>query len=174
MTEPSAKIANLDAFLRSNGAALHPNIFIAENEASGLHWRAKGDIGPESILISVPHKLSLSYLNALVDENGPEFQRVQERIVPDFRIEAVTFFYFMHQYLNRETSFWRPYLEALPGPNEEHTQPLFFDSFHDRQWLEGSAVGHTNRQREEKYRAIYEEGKAALRRLAYDKSEYTW
>lgn len=174
MTQQSRKIRDLEDFLQTHGGHLHPEISIAENETAGLHWRAKKDIEPGSTIISTPHTLAFSYLNALVDEEWPVFKNCREQFRPDFAVEAITFFYLMVQYHNRANSFWRPYLNALPGPEEEHTQPLFFEDDQDRAWLEHTDVWHTNLTRTERYRQMYEDGKAVLQKAGCDQSYLTW
>lgn len=170
---PSAALLD---FLRENGAHLHPGIIIAENESSGLHWRAKEDISiePGSTIISVSHSIAFSYLNALVDEQWPVFKSHRHRFKPDFEVEAITFFYLMIQYTHRKMSFWKPYLDALPRPNQEHTQPLFYEDEKDIAWLKGTDVWHTNEKRTKRYREIYEDGKNVLENADQDVSWCTW
>lgn len=88
MMETSQKIRELEIFLRAHGGHLHPDIEIAENDPAGLHWRAKKNIDSGSTIISTPHSLAFSYLNALVDEEWPVFKKYREQFRPDFAIEV--------------------------------------------------------------------------------------
>lgn len=174
MASSSLVTEKLEEFLRDHDARLHPSICIAENHTSGLHWRAKDAIEPGCNIVSCPHTLSLSYLNALVDEDWPVFKQCRQRLNPDYEVEAISFFYLMIQYANRETSFWKPYLDALPEPDSEHTQPLFYEDAEDIAWLQGTDVWHTNETRIKRYRAIFEDGKSVLEAAACDVSWCTW
>ena len=174
MNGSPGKVAALNDFLQSNGARLHPDISIAENEASGLYWHADEDIEPGSTIISVPHKLSLSYLNAMVDEDWPVFKRYRDRFEPKDAIETITFFYLMIQYIHRDKSFWKAYLEALPQPEGYHLQPLFYDDPKDQAWLQGTDVWFTNMTRVQRYQKMFEDGKAIFQEAACDDSRYDW
>lgn len=171
----AVKAQNLEAFIHEKGGHLHPSIAIVESETAGFHWRAQdGPVEVGDTVISVPHSTALSYLNALVDEDWPVFKKCRTFFKPDFEVEAISFFYLMVQYKNRDRSFWRPYLDALPGPEANHTQPLFFDDPEDIKWLEGSDVWHTNQNRTARYREIYDDGIGVLQRAGIDVSWCTW
>lgn len=169
-----SKIDRLEEYLRIHGAH-HPDVYIAESLLSGLHWRAKedGGISAGSTVISLPHTLAFSYLNALVDDDWP-FKALRSRFRADFEVEAISFLYLITQYINREESFWKPYLDALPGPDEDHTQPLFYDDPQDIAWLQGTDVWHTNEKRIKRYKEIYEDAKRVLQEAGHDQSWYTW
>lgn len=170
----SSTASSLNGFLREKSGYLHPSVSIAESEAAGCHWRATDTIEPGSTIISVPHSTALSYLNALVDEEWSVFKKCRSLFKPEFEVEAISFFYLMVQYTYREKSFWKPYLDALPGPNAYHTQPLFFDDQLDIEWLAGTDVWHTNEKRTARYREIYEDGTAVLQKAGADRSWCSW
>lgn len=174
MNATSDKVTALNNFLQANGARLHPDISIAENEASGLHWHANKNIETGSTVISVPHKLSLSYLNALVDEDWPVFKRYRDSFNPNDAIETITFFYLMVQYIHRDKSFWKAYLDALPQPEDYHLQPLFYEDAQDQGWLHGTDVWFTNMSRVQRYHKMFEDGKGVLRKAVCDDSRYDW
>ena len=164
------KTQALEQYLRSNGAYINPNITVVEDSASGVHLRAHSRLEAESSIVSIPHTLCLSYLNALVEDAWPVFKEHRHR----FKVEAIGFWYLAAQYLHRETSFWRPYLDSLPSPESEHTQPLFFEDTEDVAWLEGTDVWHTHLGRTEVHRGYYDEGIAILQEAGVDVTGFTW
>lgn len=160
----------LESWLRSNGAYIHPQVSIHQDATSGVHLRATGDIAPASLLGSAPHSLALSYLNAVVDDDFPVFKQHRHR----FKIEAIGFFYLIAQYINRGRSFWKPYLDTLPNPDGELTQPLFFEDENDVAWLDGTDVWHTVAARKDVYGGYYADGIAGLKEAGTDTQPYTW
>nr|POE47189.1 ribosomal lysine n-methyltransferase set10 [Quercus suber] len=160
----------MEDWLRANGGFLHPSLSIAHSATSGLHWRANGPIPAGTSLITVPHGLALSYLNALVDDAYPVFQKQRRR----FKVENIGFFYLMVQYVNREKSFWKPYLDLLPQPSSDLCTPLWFREQHDLDWLEGTDVLHTAKGRLEIYEQYYATGVEVLHEAGIDSAPYTW
>ena len=120
--------------------------------------------------MSAPHSLALSYLNALVDDSFPIFKAHRK----DFAVENLGWFYLMTQYIHREKSFWKPYLDTLPRPEAEWTTPLWFDEPADLPWIEGTDVLHTMLGRRKVYEEYYATGVAALKRGGMDTTPYTW
>ena len=164
---------SLESWFRSHGGYLHPNIRILQaspDSSSGIHYRATGPVPPGATFTHAPHSLALSYLDALVDDTFPVFQQQRHR----FKVEAIGFWYLMTQYGNRESSFWRPYLETLPAPGSDFTQPLFFEDPEDVKWLEGTDVWHTALARKEVYEQYYQDGLVVLREAGVDVEPYTW
>jgi len=84
------------------------------------------------------------------------------------------FFYLMAQYIHRERSFWRPYLDTLPSPDSDLTTPLWFDDAEDLGWLHGTDVLHTMLARREVYERYYKDGLCTLRSSGVDTTPYTW
>lgn len=162
--------AALEKWFRSNGGCIHENIRIAHDEVSGVHYRALAPIEPGTKISSSPHSLILSYLNAIVDDTFPVFRDHKHQ----FTVEAIGFFYLMAQYIHREKSFWKPYLDTLPGPDEDFSQPLFFEDPDDVAWLEGTDVWHTVTSRKKIYQQYYQNGISVLNQSGIDTEPYTW
>ena len=80
----------------------------------------------------------------------------------------------MAQYIHRSGSFWNPYLDTLPGPETEFSQPLFFEDSEDVAWLEGTDVWYTNLARREVYEKYYRDGITVLEQAGIDTEQYTW
>jgi hypothetical protein len=106
-------------------------------------------------------------LNALVDDDFTVFRR------RGFAPEAIGYFYLMNQYINKDKSFWKPYLVTLPGPETEHHTPFWF-SDEDLAWLEDTDVLHTTKARQEIHKAHYKKGLAMLDRANLSTEPYTW
>lgn len=166
----TALAETLDDWFRQNSGHLHDGIRIGHNNTKGLHFEATAPIQPGSTIASAPHSMTLSYLNALVDDTFPVF-REQRR---QFKVEAIGFFYLMVQYVNRARSFWKPYLDALPDPEQDFSQPMFFKAVEDVAWLQGTDVWHTITARKEVYKKYYEDGMAVLKSAGMDVTPYTW
>ena len=90
----------------------------------------------------------------------------------EFTVEALGFFYLATQYINIDTSFWRPYLECLPEPETLNT-PFWFDDA-DLQWLAGSDVYQAYVERERVWRQYWEDGLKVIARAGVDTDPYTW
>ncbi|KAK1814118.1 hypothetical protein LTR12_011476 [Friedmanniomyces endolithicus] len=160
------KSQELEAWFREHGGYLNPSVNIAYSHEAGYRWQANAALSPGSKITTVPHSLALSYLNALVDEDFPVFRERRH----DFTIEALGFFYLMAQYIHRERSFWRPYLDTLPSPDSDLTTPLWFDDAEDLGWLHGTDVLHTMLARREVYERYYEDGLCRRQTVVLDMS----
>lgn len=143
---------------------------IRYSDEHGYHWQSEQDIEANTRLLTIPHSLSLSYLNALVDDAYGVFQSRRH----DFTVEAIGFFYLALQYLNPSKSFWKPYLDTLPSPSDMHTTPLWFDDVEDEIWLRDTDVAHTMAQRKAVYRSYYDSGIKILAEAGTDISQLSW
>jgi hypothetical protein len=167
MPSMSSKLDVLRAWLVSNGGRIHPDVALAYDERSGVHCRASTDLAADTSICSVPHAIALSSLNALVDD---KFTAFRNRGIP---VEAIGHFYLVHQYINEETSFWKPYLDTLPSPEHGHSTPFWFDD-EDLTWLADTDVYYTTVARQASQRANYDKGLKVLERAQVDTTPYTW
>lgn len=161
---------DLKRWFHSNGGRLHENVEIVHNQTSGVHLRAIAPCSPGTTIVCVPHALSLSYLNALVDDALPVFREQRDK----FKVEAIGFFYLMIQYVSRRTSFWKSYFDTLPSPDELLSQPLFSREAEDVIWLQGTDVWHTVSARKEIYGKYYNDGISILEEAGVDVEPLTW
>ncbi|KAF2163275.1 hypothetical protein M409DRAFT_68568 [Zasmidium cellare ATCC 36951] len=161
------QLATLRQWLEDNGGQLHAGIALDSSQQAGVHLRAILDLAPETRICTVPNALALSSLNALVDD---DFTVFRHRGLP---VEGIGYFYLMYQYIRKEQSFWKPYLDTLPGPDVDHGTPVWFDE-PDTQWLAETDVLHTSHVRLENYQNIYNQGIAALQGANIDTEPYTW
>ncbi|KAK3711071.1 hypothetical protein LTR37_009858 [Vermiconidia calcicola] len=159
-----------EEWLRTHNGFYHANVHLRHDEDSGYHLRTTAPLPPETLTVSTPHSLALSYLNALVDDAFPVFKQQKHR----FKVEAIGFFYLMAQYINREQSFWKPYLDTLPCPYQELTEALFFEHEEDVAWLEDTDVWRTVCARAQVYEMYHRDGIEVLREAGIDTQPYTW
>jgi hypothetical protein len=165
----SAQLQTLRQWLENHGGYTNSAIDLTWNESSGVHGRAKPEsgLGPESRICTVPHSLALSSLNALVDDSFTVFRN--RGLAP----EAIGYFYLMHQYIHRVDSFWKPYLDTLPGPDAEHLTPFWFED-EDLLWLADTDVLHTTKARQKLQQDHYAKGVAMLKKARINAEPYTW
>jgi hypothetical protein len=160
----------LEAWLCSNGTHLDSNIRIVESERSGVHLRAADTIAPGTAIATIPHHLSLSYLDALCDDDYP-FPRLQE---DRLGARVIGYFYLMIQYVHRDQSFWGPYLETLPVPDADLTYPVFSESAEDLAWLAGTDALTSVTERKNEFACSYKEGIVCMQHAGIDIEPYTW
>lgn len=163
----TSQLLALREWLEGNGGQLHAGIALDQSEQAGVHLRAVLHLDPETRICTVPNAMALSSLNALVDD---DFTVFRNRGLP---VEAIGYFYLMHQYINKETSFWKPYLDTLPGPEVDHGTPVWFDQ-PDTEWLAETDVLHTAHVRLDNYQSIYKQGVEKLRKANIDTEPYSW
>lgn len=133
-----------------------------------MHASLDANIQADTSICTVPHSLALSSLNALVDDAFPAFRN------RGLAVEAIGHFFLMHEYLNREKSFWKPYLDTLPGPDADvHRTPFFFDSPQDLAWLEDTDVLFTSKARHATHESHYSQGISLIKAANIDAEPYT-
>ncbi|KAF7193330.1 Ribosomal lysine N-methyltransferase set10 [Pseudocercospora fuligena] len=161
------RLESLRQWFTDQGGFLNQEVKIEHNANRGVHCRAASDLAPESRICTVPHTLALSSLNALVDDNFPVFKN--RGLSP----QAIGYFYLMHQFVHKEKSFWKPYLDTLPAPTSEHRTPFWFDS-DDLTWLDDTDVLFTYKARLAMHGGNYSTGTAMISQAGIDVTPYSW
>ena len=164
------KTEALERWYRSNRGYLNERVKIVEDAVAGVHCKAVTPIDIGSTIAITPHPLALSYLNALVDDAYPVFRQQRHR----FRVEVMGFFYLVIQYVHRDKSFWKPYLDSLPQPDDDLAHPMLIEDAEDVAWLDGTDAWYTVCARKEKYEECYHDGIAILKQAGMDVEPYTW
>jgi len=159
----------LQDFFHRNGGYLHSSTRLVQDEEHGIHLEAIEDLEASTNLLTVPHSISLSCLNAMVDDAYPVFKKNASA----FTVEALGFFYLMAQWIDREKSFWKPYLDMLPSPEEGNGTPSFFDE-EDLKWLEGTDLHSTFTSRQMIWQKYWKQGVAVLKGHGVGTELYTW
>lgn len=163
------KMEALEKWFKDNGGYLNSSVHLSSDERLGAHFRCVSDIPAGTHILTVPHHLAISNLNAQVDDAFPVFKEKAK----SFTVEALTFFYLCAQYINKETSFWKPYLETLPSPEYGYETPLWFDE-QDKKWLEGTDLQPTSLAREAVWNEYWQDGIEILKSAGLDVAPYTW
>lgn len=163
------KFEALEKWFKENGGYLNPSVNICYSEELGAHFRTVEEVPAGTRILTVPHHLAISNLNAQVDDAFPVFRTHAK----SFTVEALTFFYLMAQWIHKETSFWKPYLETLPPPDNGYETPLWF-SEEDKKWLEGTDLQPTSLAREEIWQKYWQDGLEILKSADVDVAPYTW
>lgn len=159
----------LEQWFKSNGGYLHPNVHLATSITQGSHFRTNAALDTNTPILTVPHSLSLSNLNAQVDDALPVFKKH----AGVFTVEALSFFYLMSQWICGEMSFWKPYLDTLPRPEEGFGTPFWFDET-DLLWLEGTDVLPSFLARRDIWKNYWKEGVQVLEQAGMATEPYTW
>jgi hypothetical protein len=165
----ASKFEALEKWFRKNGGYLHPSIHISYDERIGAHFKTISKVPAGTRVLTVPHHLAISNLNAQVDDAFPVFGTHAK----SFTVEALSFFYLMAQWIHKETSFWKPYLETLPSPEQGFGTPLWFDD-DDRKWLEGTDLQPTSLAREAVWQGYWKDGLEVLKSADVDVAPYSW
>lgn len=130
---------------------------------------AQEDLSEGAQIMSVPHSLAMSCLNALVDDNLP----VLKANADSFTVEALGVLYLMSQWLNKDKSFWKPYLDILPTPEQGFNTPFWFEE-DDLSWLQGTDLMKTFEGLESAWRTYWRDDTKVLHEGGMDVSQYTW
>ncbi|TFB01894.1 Ribosomal lysine N-methyltransferase set10 [Trichoderma ghanense] len=111
------RISLLLAWATSNGASLHPSVQIYDDPTTGLSFRVSpsspSPIPPYEPIVSLPTHLSLSYLNAL--HPTPSFPKSFLAKSPPHVVGRLLL---IKEFLRGPESFWHPYIQALPQPED--------------------------------------------------------
>lgn len=142
--DADARIATLVEWATRHGASLHSDVDVYQDPETGFSFRVKptatSPLVPWEPVVTLPTKLSLSYINALQPEGSsrPAFQQDFLSKTPP---HVVGRWFLAKQYLLGEESFWWPYIQALPQPKdiEEWALPPFWPD-DDAELLEGTNV----------------------------------
>ena len=158
---------------------MHPNLEITSDDSKGSFFHVRADkegIGADTTFLSCPNPLSISYLNAI---NFPPFSSdgptLPDSLVQSLPVHTVTVFFMIQQYLKREKSFWWPYFNSLPPPEEGEKlgTPLWFTE-EDRKWFRGTNLENGIQGREKEWKHQWKEGVRLLEEAGWETDGYTW
>lgn len=145
--DTEGRVSRLVEWAAAHGACLHPSVEVYPDSTTGFSFRVKQASASSSFpslaawdrVVSLPTSLTLSYLNAVHhDGRRHPFQGAFMDKTPP---HVVGRFFLAWQYLLGEESFWSPYIQALPQPDEEEEWQLApFWPADDVELLEGTNV----------------------------------
>ena len=153
--------APLVSWTLDHGATLHPAVEVYHDATTGLSIRVKpgaaAAVSPSEAIVSIPSRLSLSYLNAL--GNLPE-------AFTSLRPHVVGRFFLIQQHLLGKDSFWFPYIQALPQPSDRDAWelPPFWPE-DDAELLDGTNVEVAIQKIRQDVRSEFNEARQVLSRL---------
>ncbi|PFH55158.1 hypothetical protein XA68_10559 [Ophiocordyceps unilateralis] len=141
MTDPGSdrQIQSLIAWAVQNGASIHPSIQVHRTAATGLSLfvlpTAPTGPSPSEAILRVPTPLTLSYLDALSDGSFPA------PLLAGAPPHLVGRLFLIRQFLLGTASFWWPYIQALPQPDDVDawSLPPFWPP-HEAELLDGTNV----------------------------------
>lgn len=142
------RITTLVEWATRHGASLHPSVQVYDDPTTGLSFRvdpsSPSPLAAWERVVSLPTKLSLSYLDAVSSPaaggsgGGPAFH---PEILSRTRPHVVGRLFLAKQRLLGPSSFWWPYIRALPRPDDPDSwalPPFWPDD--DAELLEGTNV----------------------------------
>lgn len=153
-TDP--RITALVTWAVSHGAVLHPSVQVYHDAATGFSFQVKPTApGPlpgdfTSPVVRLPASLSLSYLNSISPETpanpGVPLSAALRAGTDTTGVpppHVIGRLFFIKEYLAGESSFWHPYIQALPQPGDRASWllPPFWDK-DDAELLEGTNAEH--------------------------------
>lgn len=136
------RIDTLVSWATAHGATLHPAVDVYNDARTGLSFRVKPDartpLQPFEPVVRLPTSLTLSYLDALADE-GP--RRFSSEFLAKAPPHVVGRLFLAKEHLAGRDSFWWPYIQALPRPDEPGSWalPPFWPA-EEAELLEGTNV----------------------------------
>lgn len=167
----------LESWFLQGGGTLHASAEIAL-DSTGLFVRAcQGqDILPGSCIVSCPHELTLSWLNA-IEGSDPFVDSFNLSSASRFLNKTViTRFFLIKQFQLHEKSYWWPYIHSLPQPDSSDrlSTPMWYE-VDDIVWIRGTNLEYAMKMKEQLWRQEYEEALSLLRIGSSNARElYSW
>ncbi|KAG5920514.1 hypothetical protein E4U61_007783 [Claviceps capensis] len=132
----------------SLGATLHPSVEVYDDAQTGLSFRVKPS-APHPVqafepIVQLPATLSLSYLDAVAQQKEQQDDApFAEEVLTSTPPHVVGRLFLVREYLRGRSSFWWPYIQALPQPGlkDRHSWalPPFWDA-DEAELLDGTNV----------------------------------
>ncbi|PKS13058.1 hypothetical protein jhhlp_000399 [Lomentospora prolificans] len=163
----------LRSWAGSHGAQLHPNIEIAQDPVTGAGFQVKANppglqVNGGDTVVTCPMSITLSYLNALPNPPPGFRQESDESQFPSHFLKGapphvIGRFFLIKQYLLGKDSFWWPYIQALPQPDQQSSwliPPFWPDE--DVAYLHGTNLEISIREIRSTLQDEYEKAKRLL------------
>lgn len=162
----------------AHGGYIHPDVEIASSTSSGTHLRvSKGKVLPaDSLIVSCPHELTISWLNVISGSEAFLSQFDLENVSLIVNQVVIVRLFILNEYLKQSKSFWWPYIRSLPQPSEKLLlgTPPWFDN-RDWAWLRGTRLELGARKIECIWREEYDAATGSLDPTSRPStSEWSW
>ena len=176
--EKIEKVKTLRDWFTTNGGKIHDAVEIVASESNGCFlWTRHGQtLRPGTPVVSCPHDITISVMDVeWANDPWPKTFISRWRFNP----EVLTRLFLMEEYLTGTGSFWWPYIQLLPQPDQPNLlgTPLWYEES-DCIWIRGTNLDGSRISREAAWREELDESlglltssEGFLRPLV---SQYTW
>ena len=168
----SPRLQAFEEWFVANGGYINPSAEVSHSELGNyVSVRPKSNtLEPGSTIVSCPRTLTISFANVRL---SPVFSTM----ILNVGIESIdrivlTRLFLMEQYLLGKESFWWPYLQILPQPDNNHAfhTPLWYEA-EDLLWLQGTNLGKATVARQVEWKREFED---AMRYLCTESEQRFW
>ena len=122
------RIATLVEWATSRGTMLHPAVEVFDDPTTGLSFRVKPSseaaLAPWETVVSLPTSLSLSFINAISPAPNGSQLVFHAEILGKTKPHVIGRLFLIKQYLLGQESFWWPYIQSLPQPDDADSWAL--------------------------------------------------
>ncbi|KAL2672952.1 hypothetical protein Neosp_013670 [[Neocosmospora] mangrovei] len=166
---------------RQNGAYFHSSLRFVVTPNRGAEVLVTGQaIRPFETLFTVPYGISLSYFNAVSAGNPGSPYLPRSTPLPEEFLEntsdhdTVNAIFLVQQYLLGEQSFWYPYIQILPQPDDakDSTIPLLWPES-DLLWLRGTYLEEAVAKQRMDHVKRWNEAMKTLQKYGWNASQFT-
>lgn len=173
--QSTAMNEDFKAWFLSHGGTFHADTeIVSSSHGFFIRVRDKRGLLPGAQVVSCPHSLVISWLNAVRDPFLGQFDR---HSASQFINQLViTRIFLMKQFLLREQSLWWPYIRMLPQPDDLHkfNTPLWYEP-EDLTWIRGTNLEHGAQRMESLWRQEYEEAASLFMSKGFEQVEsWSW
>ncbi|CAO1604697.1 hypothetical protein XANCAGTX0491_008241 [Xanthoria calcicola] len=172
-----SKMEDFQTWFLRHGGFFGEHVELAYRPLRGLHLRMspESNLKPTSCIVSCPHALSLSSLDARADPDPFTHQFGHDAAGDPSPLSSLNLlrYFLVEQYQLGPESFWWPYIHTLPHPSADYPfdTPLYYDD-HDQKWLQGTSLAHSTTLIDRTWRDEHAQGLRRLRHGNYDR--YPW
>ncbi|KAL5592636.1 hypothetical protein FOBRF1_006954 [Fusarium oxysporum] len=166
---------------RQNGAYFHPSLNFVVTPNRGAEVLVTGEgIKPFETLFTVPYGISLSYFNAVsAGVEGSAYLPHSEPLPEEYLgstsdHDTINAIFLVQQYLLGEKSFWCPYIQILPQPDDakDSAIPLLW-SEKDLLWLRGTCLEEAVSKQKADHVKRWTDAVQTLQSHGWDTSQYS-
>ncbi|KAI5362657.1 hypothetical protein Slin15195_G100350 [Septoria linicola] len=177
------RCAQLLEWAKQNGTFVHKNLKFIQTEHRGIEAIADPSgpgIDALDVLLRINYKTSFSYWNAIAagkldSSYCPQAPPLPRRFLDTCADhETVSAIFLVQHYLLGERSFWFPYIQTLPQPDDadDTAIPLIWED-EDLSWLHGTYLGHETPKQRRDLETRWDHALTQLADYGWDTTAYT-